>query len=614
MGTGGADRPEHALAKVPVTSADPQWGDVDAPVTLVEISDFQCPFCARVQPTLEALKRSYGPKQLRVVWKHRPLPFHERARPAHDVAAAVQMLAGSSAFFAFQERAFANQGALTRENLELWAAQVGVARQPLQTWLDSGKPARKVSEDIELADSIGALGTPAFRINGVTLAGAQPLEAFKLIIDEQLSAAKQLSQAGTPARQLYPLLTAKNYVEPRPTNDEPDPEPEDTAVWNVPLLPGDPVLGPADALVTIIQFSDYQCPYCKRVEETLAQLTKQYAKDVRIVWKDSPLPFHERALPAALFARFAFEKRGNQGYWKLHDALFANQPQLEEQDFRELAQHQGLAWNQVEAALGSRKGLRKIEESQQLADDFQVRGTPHFFINGRRLVGAQPLTSFTALVDEQLAKARALTERGVPRSKVFTELMKDARNPPPPEQKHLAPAADAASRGKPSAPVVIQVFSDFQCPFCKRVGPTLSELEQEFGGSVRIVWRHLPLPFHEHAQLAAEAAQEALAQRGNAGFWAYHDLLFAAQSEEDGLTRGNLERLASKLGLDMTRFDAALDGHIHSARVRADASAAQQVAIDGTPAFLINDYFLSGAQPAPAFRKLIKLALKDKRP
>ncbi|HEY6080516.1 MAG TPA: thioredoxin domain-containing protein, partial [Polyangiaceae bacterium] len=507
------DRPEHALAKVPVTPADPQWGNVDAPVTLVEVSDFECPFCARVQPTLEALKRHYGPQQLRLVWKHRPLPFHQSARPAHEVAAAVQMLAGSTAFFAFHDRAFANQRALSRENLELWSAQVGVERQALQTWLDSGKPAHKVADDIALADSIGAFGTPAFRINGVTLAGAQPLEAFTQIIDEQLTAAKQLSLAGTPARQLYPLLTAKNYVEPTPTKDEP--EPEDTTLWNVPVLPGDPVLGPADALVTIVQFSEYQCPYCKRVEETLAQLSKQYAKDVRIVWKDSPLPFHERALPAALLARFAFEKRGNQAFWKLHDALFSSQPKLDDQDLRELAEQQGFAWSQVEAAIGARKGMSKIEESQQLADDFQVRGTPHFFINGRRLVGAQPLASFTGLVDEQLAQARALTERGVPRSKVFAELMKVAQNPPPPQQKHLPPPADAASRGKASAPVVIQVFSDFQCPFCKRVSPTLGELEQEFGGSLRIVWRHLPLPFHPHAQLAAEAAQEALAQRGS---------------------------------------------------------------------------------------------------
>jgi protein-disulfide isomerase len=527
------------------------------------------------------------------------------------VAAAVQMLGGSSAFYAFHDRAFTNQRELNRENLQRWVSEVGIAAQALQTELDSGRPARKVSSDIELADSIGAFGTPAFRINGVTLAGAQPLDAFTAVIEEQLAAARRLTEAGTPPRQLYPALTAQNYVAPAPENDEP--EPEDTTIWNVPVLPGDPVLGPADALVTLIEFSDFQCPYCKRAEETLAQLSRQYGKDLRIVWKDNPLPFHDRALPAALLTRFAYDKRGNQGFWKLHEALFANQPELGDQDLRELAERQGLVWSQAEAAISARKGLSKIEESQQLADDFAARGTPHFFINGRRLAGAQPLANFSALIEEQLARARALTERGVPRSKVFAELMKAAQDPPPPEQKQVAIPSDAPSRGKEAAPVVIQVFSDFQCPYCKRVEPTLAQLEQEFAGSLRVVWRHLPLPFHEHAGPAAEAAQEVLAQRGSAAFWQYHDLLFAAQSDEGGLSRESLGRMASKVGVDLPRFDAALDGHLHAARVQADAKAAADAGIDGTPGFLINDYFLSGAQPAPAFRKLIKRALKDKR-
>src|SRR5258708_2691589 len=83
------ERREHALAKVRVPSGAPQWGSVDAPVTIVELTDFQCPFCQRVQPTLEALKQKYGPAQLRLVWKHNPLPFHEYARPAHELAAAL---------------------------------------------------------------------------------------------------------------------------------------------------------------------------------------------------------------------------------------------------------------------------------------------------------------------------------------------------------------------------------------------------------------------------------------------------------------------------------------------------------------------------------------------
>ncbi len=608
-------RPEHEQAKVPVSPADPQWGNVDAPVTLVEISDFQCPFCSRVQPTLAKLKQKYGPSQLRLVWKHNPLPFHDHARPTHDVSAAIYMLAGTDAFFKFHDLVFANQQDLTPTNLEAWAGQVGVTSAALFGWLQAGKPAAKVEQDMQLARDLGASGTPAFRINGVTLSGAQPVEYFEAVIDEQLAAAKQLTLAGTAPRLVYAALTNKNVEIPSPSEasakraaDE-----DENKVWNVPVAPDDPVRGPRDALVTIVQFSDYECPFCKRVEQTLTEVLKLYPKDVRVVWKDNPLAFHPRAKPAALFSRFVYQKQGNDAFWRLHDALFENQASLEDEDFEELAKKQHIAWPPVRAALGREKLPPKLQESMALASDFQARGTPHFFINGRRLSGAQPVDAFAKLIDEELAKARALVEAGTPRGKVFAALMKDAENPPPPESKQIALRADSASRGLATAPVVIQMFSDFQCPFCQRVEPTLAELEKDLKGSIRIVWRHLPLPFHEHAQLAAEASEEVLAQKGPTFFWDYHDALFEAQGEPAGLSRDNLGRLAFKLGVDMARFDAALDKHVHAAKVSADATLANQAGINGTPAFVINDYYLSGAQPADAFRKLINLALKNRK-
>jgi len=170
----------------------------------------------------------------------------------------------------------------------------------------------------------------------------------------------------------------------------------------------------------------------------------------------------------------------------------------------------------------------------------------------------------------------------------------------------------APSRGPAKAPVVIQMFSDFQCPFCKRVEPTLAELEKDMKGQIRIVWRHLPLPFHQYAQLAAEAAEEVRAQRGDAAFWSYHDLLFEAQGEPDALARENLVEMARRLGVDPVRFEAALDSGVHKARVEGDHALASAVGISGTPAFVINDYYLSGAQPLQAFKKLVKLALKPR--
>ncbi len=606
-------RPGHAAAPVPVTPADPQWGNVDAPVSLVEVSDFQCPFCADVQTTLEQLKTKYGPERLRIVWKHNPLPFHERARPAHEVAAAVFMLAGSTAFFRFHDLAFANQAALTPENLELWASRVGVSPAALTTWLASGRAQRKVDEDVALAERIGASGTPGFRINGVSLSGAQPLEEFVRVVDEQLAAARKLTLSGSPPGDVYPLLTSQNFAVPRPEAPATEADEVEGAVFRIPVAADDPVRGPADALVTIVQFSDFECPFCQRVDATLKELLRLYGKDVRLVWKDHPLPFHERALPAASLARAAYTKRGNEGFWRVHDALFASHPDLSDETLTQIAKNQGLLWAPLAAALAKGEVPAKLTESVELAADFKARGTPHFFVNGTRLSGAQPLEIFKERVEAQLVKARALLEQGIARSQVYAWLMKTAEEPEPPEQKTLPLRAGAAARGPATAPVVIQQFSDFECPFCGRVLPTLTDLEREFKGRIRIVWRHLPLPFHEHAQLAAEAAEEVLAQQGQAAFWAYHDRLFKAQAEPQGLERGNLRQLAASLGVDLVRFDAALDRHTHEATVKADQALAEQAGINGTPAFLINDYYLSGAQPTAAFRKLVVRALRDKQ-
>ena len=605
---------DHSAASVPVTTKDPMWGKAGAPVTIVEISDFECPFCSRVGPTLKQVKDTYGPDKVRIVWKHQPLPFHKNARPAHEASATVMGLAGSDAFWKFHDLAFANQKDLTPENFEKWAVASGVDLAKFKEAYASKKFASKVDDDMKVAKSVGANGTPAFRINGVTVSGAQPFDKFKEVIDAQLEEAKKLVASGTKPMDVYVQLTNKNQAA-QPSQDSPskkqaDPEEEDKSVWKVPVLPDDPVKGPKDALVTIIEFSEYQCPFCKRVGDTLDKVTETYKDDVRIVWKDNTLPFHPRAKPAAILARHAYKTKGDKGFWEAHDALFESQPKLEDADLEAVAGKIGLPWDAVKAAIDSNKYVEKLDQSMEIANDFQARGTPHFFINGVRLSGAQPFEKFKASIDEQLAKAKALVAKGVPRSKIYEEVTKDGKEPPPPEKKEVAaPDASSPFKGGANAKVTIQVFSEFQCPFCKKVKPTLDELEKEYGNKIKVVWRNLPLPFHSDAPLASEAAQEAFAQKGNAGFWKYHDKLFEGQ--EQGLKRERLEAVAQEVGLDMEKFKAALDSHKHKAKVDADAKIGNDAGINGTPGFVINGYFLSGAQPAPAFKKIINRALRE---
>ena len=607
--------PDQSAASVPVTSKDPQWGKATAPVTIVEISDFQCPFCSRVEPTVQQLKDKYGPDKIRIVWKNNPLPFHNRARPTHEAAQTVFALGGNDAFWKFHKAAFSNQQGLTDENYEKWAKEAGVDVAKFKTALAAKKYSAKIDEDLAMAKKVGATGTPAFRINGVTLSGAQPVEKFTEVIDAQLAEAKKLVASGTKPADVYVALTNKNQVAApaQPNKPAPDAEEEDKSVWKVLVQDDDPIRGPKDALVTMIIFSDFQCPFCKRVEDTLKQVAAAYPQDVRFVWKDNPLPFHPRAKPSATLARFAYKKGGDKAFWDMHDAIFDSNPKLEDDDLKGLAEKAGIKWDDVKAAIDSNKFGEKIDGSVELANDVQARGTPHFFINGVRLSGAQPLEAFKKAIDEQLVKAKGLVAKGTPKAKVYDELMKDAKGPPPPEKKEIVgPDAQTPIKGSASAKVTITIFSDFQCPFCKRVEPTLAEIEKEYGSKVRFAWRHMPLPFHADAPLAGQAAQEAFAQKGNAGFWKMHDKLFEAQgSSEDAIKRPGLEKIAQEIGLNMDKFKAALDSNAHKAKLDADSKIGNDAGINGTPAFVINGYYLSGAQPTAAFKKLINRALKD---
>jgi protein-disulfide isomerase len=613
---------DHSAATIPVTGKDPQWGNADAPVTIVIFSDFQCPFCNRVEPTLKQIKDTYGPQKVRLVWKNQPLPFHNNAKPAAEAAQTVFALGGNDAFWKFHDTAFANQQSLSDESYERWAQAAGVDVAKFKDAYKSHKYAAKVEEDAALAAKVGATGTPAFRINGVTLVGAQPFEKFKEVIDAQLAEAQKLVAAGTPKDKVYVELTKKNaQVSPeaaagqngKPAADQkpPQPPPEDTTVYKVPVLEDDPIRGPKDAPVTIVVFSDFQCPFCKRAEDTLKQVSDTYKNDVRFVWKDNPLPFHPRAMPAAYLARTAY-KKGDSAFWQAHDALFESAPKLEDDDLKGIAEKLGLSWDNIKKDIDAKKLESRITVSMDLASDLEARGTPAFFINGRKLSGAQPFESFKKLIDEQLEKAKGLIAKGTPKAKVYDEIMKEGKEPPPPEKKDVpAPEADSPWKGTQNAKVVIQLFSDFQCPFCKRVEPTIAEVEKEFQGKVKIVWRDMPLPFHQDAPLAAQAAREAYAQKGNAGFWKFHDKAFEAQGNPDGIKRPGLEKIAQEVGLDMDKFKAALDSNKWKARVDKDNEVGSKAGISGTPSIVINGYYISGAQPFSAFKKIIQRALKE---
>ena len=191
-------------------------------------------------------------------------------------------------------------------------------------------------------------------------------------------------------------------------------EPDPAKVYAVPV--GDaPVRGPADALVTVVAFTDYQCPFCGRAESTLAELRQHFPNEVRVVVQHNPLPFHKHAFEAAVAAECA----GEQGqFWPLHDRLFARQRELSEQRTPvALAEGiEGLQRLALAQCTASERARAKVTEDQHLAERFGARGTPSFFVNGRVLVGAQPVERFVEAVERELATAKA---SGIPRDEYY---------------------------------------------------------------------------------------------------------------------------------------------------------------------------------------------------
>jgi protein-disulfide isomerase len=168
---------------VPVAAHDPTYGLAGAPVTLVEFSDYQCPFCGRVTPTLKRLRDTFGDR-LRVVWKDYPLSdIHPQARKAAEAA----WCAGEQGrYWEFHDRLFANQSILALEGLKQHATAVGLEPSAFAVCLESGRYAPRVEEGATLGRDLGVESTPTVFINGRRVTGAHPYDVFANIIEDEL--------------------------------------------------------------------------------------------------------------------------------------------------------------------------------------------------------------------------------------------------------------------------------------------------------------------------------------------------------------------------------------------------------------------------------------------
>ena len=360
-------------------------GSDDAPITIVEFSDYQCPYCQRyVNDTYTQVIQNYV-ESGRVRYIFADLPLQQIHPQALKAAEAARCAGDQNAYWEMHDQLFAAQNDWANQSdpvpvfLEL-AKVLGLDAGAVGTCLESGRYQGAVMANLAEGQSLGVTGTPTFFVNGYPLVGAQPYEVFELAI--ALAGADRLSDAYARA--------------PTPTPLPPDQIPTGNS----------PELGSPDARVLIIEYSDYQCPYCGRYNaETFSRIKDTYIASgkVRYVFKDFPLSFHAQAPLAAQAARCA----GDQGdYWGMHDLLFADQEAWSNataaQVFGGYAEQLGLDGASLASCLESEVHAGAVESDLQEGLSLGVTGTPAFFVEGHFISGAQPFEVFQQAIEAAL--------------------------------------------------------------------------------------------------------------------------------------------------------------------------------------------------------------------
>ena len=461
----------------PDISTLPVKGAPNGKVTILAFSDFQCPFCGKVNPTVEELLKAY-PNDVRVAFAMFPLDFHKDAPLAAQAALAAHE---QGKFWQYHDLLFANQKAIQRADLEKYAEQLGLNMAKFRAALDSKKYETTIATHLADGRKFGITGTPSFLINGRKFVGAQPTENFKKIIDEEIKRADALSKAkGLTGENLYKALVLSAPKEAAPPQAAEAPEDDGRHL----VVVGDsPVIGDKNAPVTIVEFSDFECPFCSRGAETLKELLEKNPGKVKIVFKHFPLEFHKSA-PLAARAAVAANKQGK--FWEYHDMLFKNQKALGRDNLVSYAQQLQLNMAKFEADLDNAELDKVIEADKAAAGKVGVRGTPHFFINGTRFSGAQPLASFQAALDREYKTAQDYLAKGVAKDKLYeTIISSEKTQAPAPVEVDIK---GSPIKGPASAKVTIIEFSDFQCPFCSKVLPTFKQIHESYPNDVKIVF------------------------------------------------------------------------------------------------------------------------------
>ncbi len=385
---------------VPVGDS-PARGSANAAVTIVTFQDYQCPFCARLDATLTALEQAY-PGKVRLVVKQLPLAFHKHAALAAEAALAA---AAQGRFWRYHDRLMANQRSLEPADLEAHAAAVRLDVKTFREALRTGHYRAAVEADKALAERLGVQATPTSFVNGIKVSGALPEASFRELVDRELAEMSH-GQADYAERVRRNFDASGKAWQPRPERSWPakpadapaeqPPQPAEAGPVRIDIGEA-PTRGPDNARIVVVMFADFQCPFSARAANTLRELERLRPHQVRIVFKNLPLAFHK---DAKLAAEAALAAHAQGRFWAYHDRLFENTRRLTPLDLEQYAAELGLDVPQFRDTLMEGVYRSDVQADMAQAKRLGVTGTPTFFVNGYRFVGAQPVERFLEFIDQ----------------------------------------------------------------------------------------------------------------------------------------------------------------------------------------------------------------------
>lgn len=349
-------------------------GPANAPVVIEEYADFYCGFCKKSLPTVLQIMKDY-PTQVRFIFRNMPLAVTP-GQGSYFVHEAGVCANEQGKFWEFFEEALVYSGRPDASGVGKIGAKIGLDAKKFESCMKSARPRDAIDADLRSAASRNITGTPTFFVNGEMMAGAYPYETFKSKIDGILSG---------------------KYVPVKPAA----PQPAKQVEFND--LAGRPFEGPENAAVTLVEFSDFHCPFCRKIDGTLKQVRQNYPDKVKIVWRHFPLAMHK----GADRTHQASECAHAQGrFWQFEEKIFSTFGNARDEAFyNSTAEQIGLKMKDFKACMENTAAMDTVKKDMAKGSESGVTGTPAVFINGRIMKGAQPYESFKKAIDEELQKA-----------------------------------------------------------------------------------------------------------------------------------------------------------------------------------------------------------------